>query len=259
MASSNESIAHSDVVFVDAIELSANIGADWWGRVRAQPVRVSVYLHLQPGYLDRAGLSDNVLDSIHYGHLSKVISTLVESTGASFAGPHGLARAVAKSVFRFAGSVVSQTRVVVASSKLIPLASEFVLELTTPYSPEEATRDLEKIQVSVNDLTLSTIIGVNPPEREAKQRVITNITICENSGATTPVDYPHLITTIAKNIEESAYLTLEKFVYEIVRTVCLSSEAVESATVRSEKPSALSFARVAGVQITRSRAAFLKE
>ena len=44
---------------------------------------------------------------------------------------------------------------------------------------------------------------------------------------------------------------------EIVRAACLSSDRIEAVMVRAQKPSALSFARASGVQITRRRADFL--
>ena len=55
----------------------------------------------------------------------------------------------------------------------------------------------------------------------------------------------------------SSYLTLEKFVLEVIRIVFLSSEVIDIVTVKAEKPSALAFAQAAGVQMTRSRAVFL--
>lgn len=54
----------------------------------------------------------------------------------------------------------------------------------------------------------------------------------------------------------SSYLTLEKFVMEVIRVTLFFSETVDIVTVTAEKPSALAFAQAAGVQMTRSRAAF---
>ena len=53
------------------------------------------------------------------------------------------------------------------------------------------------------------------------------------------------------------YLTLEKMVWEIARITCrLLGEQAEKVTVRAQKPSALSFARSSGVEITRKLADF---
>ncbi|KZT05253.1 uncharacterized protein LAESUDRAFT_656143 [Laetiporus sulphureus 93-53] len=247
-----------DIVFIDSIQLSANMDADWWGRVRPQPVSVSVYLHLKPAHLDRAGTSDQVTDTVHYGDLCKNIIDRVESPGAMFDGTTGLAYAVAQQAFLLSGPIATQVRIVVESSKYIPLAEEFAVEVTIPYRKNIEERDHhDKIQVSIKNLSLSTIIGVNPPEREAKQRVLTDIIIHQRLGWLSPA-YGEFIARIAEEMERSEYLTLEKFAYEIVKLVCLESGAVDSVTVRAGKPSALSFARVAGVQITRSRSSFVK-
>ncbi|KAI0944395.1 hypothetical protein AcW1_002120 [Taiwanofungus camphoratus] len=247
----------TDIVFIDSVELSANIGPDWWGRPRAQPVTVSVYLHLRQSYLDRAGETDNVRDSVHYGNLCKSITKLAEDPEARFNGPRGLARAVILVALQLAGEAATQACVVVTSSKLVPLASEFVLEMTTPAPSAQNQECLETVEVFVKQLVIPTIIGVNPPEREAKQRVITNIHVLEHSGHPNSTDYSQLVAKISKDIESSSYLTLEKFVLEIIQTACLSSEAIDAVTVRAEKPSALSFAHAAGVQITRTRSSFL--
>ncbi|KAH9948502.1 Dihydroneopterin aldolase-domain-containing protein [Amylocystis lapponica] len=249
----------ADIVFIDSIDLSANIGADWWGRDRAQPVAVSVSLHLRPSSLDTAGATDDVRASVHYGHLCKNISALVTDPTASFDGAAGLARAVTQVAFEMASTVAAQVHVGIASAKLVPLARKFVLEMTTPVLPGPAhLGGPPAVQVSVTDLVLPAIIGVNAPERIAKQRVVTSITVVEKAGSLVRVDYPALVAKLSKDIEASSFLTLEKFVLEIVRAVCYSSEAIDTVTVRAEKPSALSFAQAAGVQITRSRSAFVR-
>lgn len=58
-------------------------------------------------------------------------------------------------------------------------------------------------------------------------------------------------------MEATSYLTLEKFVMDVVRMGCLSSDALRGVTARAQKPSALTFAHSSGVEITRERSAFL--
>jgi len=57
-------------------------------------------------------------------------------------------------------------------------------------------------------------------------------------------------------MEASSYLTLEKFVMEIIRSACLEHKSVKAVTARAQKPSALSFAQSSGVEITRTPATF---
>ncbi|KAG2048315.1 hypothetical protein BDR06DRAFT_976083 [Suillus hirtellus] len=226
----------TDVVLVDTIQLTANIGADCWGRSREQPVSITVHLHLKPSFLEISGQSDNVLDSIHYGHLTKAVSAL----SASYTDVRALVHEVTQKAFALAGENVDAVRVVVGLPKQILLANDFEIEVITPRGKDSLQ---QAAKVSVKDLIIPVLIGVNPPERLAKQRVITNITFYEKAG-------------MHEEIESTAYLTLEKFVLHIVRSSCLASDAIEAVTTRSQKPSALSFAHSSGVEMTRYRDAF---
>lgn len=254
----------TDVVFVDTLRLSANIGKDWWGRSQPQPIEISVYLHLKESYLRVAAESDDVLDSVHYGHLTKSISTLIknrsESDTPGFNGADDLISAVTKKAFELAGKAAEEVQVVLDVPKLVLLASGFSVDVTTVKSEGTSGRVSSK-KVLVKDVIIPVIIGVNPPEREEKQRVVVNIVFYENTSdsdsAPVLLNYPEIVSWIVKGIEASSYLTLEKFVMQIVRSACLSSEKVHAASARAQKPSALSFARSSGVEITRKRETFL--
>ncbi|KAF9468354.1 Dihydroneopterin aldolase-domain-containing protein [Collybia nuda] len=255
MSNSRTDSSKTDVVFIDTLALTANVGPDCWGRERVQPVNISVYLHLETSYLTAAGRSDDVLDSVHYGHLSKAITGLVrDKADAPFGNVDALVKDVSEQAFLLAGLVASEVRVVIDLPKQILLAANFSIDVLTP-------RDLASTfcarKITITDLIIPVVIGVNPPEREAKQRVITNIIIVEKEGHHPTPKYPEIVSRISKDIESSSYLTLEKFVLEIVQTACLSSEVIEEVTVRAQKPSALSFAHSSGVQITRQRTAFV--
>ncbi|KAG6843808.1 hypothetical protein H0H87_000233 [Tephrocybe sp. NHM501043] len=247
------SSTQTDVVFIDTLHLAADVGVDCWGKARLQPIELSVYLHLQPSFLNTSGSSDNVLDSVHYGHLSKAISSKV--AGSSFNGVKRLVSVVNQEASTLAGVALGGVRVVVNLPKQILLADGFLIDTITPVGPSSSS--ISRI-VSVRDLILPVLIGVNPPERKAKQRVITNIVFHERpSNDQQPLlDYAAIVSDIVKGIESSSYLTLEKFVMEIVRTACLTSEDIDYVTVRSQKPSALSFAHSSGVEITRRRKDF---
>ncbi|KAG1740360.1 Dihydroneopterin aldolase-domain-containing protein [Suillus lakei] len=240
--------AATDVVLVDAVQLTATIGVDCWGRTRDQPVSITVYLHLKPSFLDAPGQSDNVTDSIHYGHLTKAISAL----SGSYTNVHVLVHEVTQKAFALAGESADAVRIVIGLKKLILLAEDFEVEVITP-SGQDSLQQAAK--VAIKGLVMPVLIGVNHPERLAKQRVVTNITFYEKSGMH-QVDYPAIIKQISEEIENTAYLTLEKFVLQIVRSACLASDAVEAVTARSQKPSALSFAHSSGVEITRYHNAF---
>jgi dihydroneopterin aldolase len=187
---------NTDVVLVDTIQLTANIGPDCWGRPREQPVSITVHLHLKPSFLDISGQSDNVVDSIHYGHLTKAISAL----SASYVDVRALVHEVTQKAFALAGENVDAVRVIIGLPKQILLANYFEVEVITPRGKDSLQ---QAARVSVKDLVIPVLIGVNPPERLAKQKVITNIIFCEKSGIH-QVDYPAII----KQISEARTLSL---------------------------------------------------
>ncbi|KDR78138.1 hypothetical protein GALMADRAFT_119053 [Galerina marginata CBS 339.88] len=258
----NDSLPEAmDVVFVDSLRVAANIGRDCWGRAREQPVELTVYLHLKESYLGAAGESDNVVDSVHYGHLTKAISNLIKSRTESdtpgFDNADDLTRAVTERAFELAGEAAAEVRVVLDVPKMILLATGLSVDVTTA----KGTLGVLSKKVLVKDIVIPVIIGVNPPEREVKQRVVVNIIFHENTSSVSgpAPNYQETVSRLSKDIEASSYLTLEKFVMQIVRSSCLSSERISAVTVRAQKPSALSFAQSSGVEITRRRESFLKQ
>lgn len=170
----------TDIVFIDTLRVECNLGEDCWGRARAQPIEVTVYLHLKQSYLQKAGMSDDVLDSVNYGHLNKEISRLIrlknECDNPSFDGPNDLISAVTEKAFALAGEAAEEVRVVLNVPKMVLLATGFLVDVTTISEPSVMV--VEK-KVFVNDIIIPVIIGVNPPERENKQRVVINLTFYE--------------------------------------------------------------------------------
>lgn len=215
----------TDIVSLAALHLAATIGPDHWHRTRPQPIQLSLQLHLAPLYLDAPGRSDDVADSVHYGHLAKAVERRV---GARAEQGYGSARALVEDVtdaaFQFAwdavgkevdadavGRVVHAVRVVLGVPKQILLTGNFEVELTTRTSDwisqsRTATGCKGSAIVRVTDLIFPVVIGVNPPERLSKQRVITDLTFFEatRSGADVDgkvegvvVDYPAIVQQIA--------------------------------------------------------------
>ncbi|PFH45854.1 hypothetical protein AMATHDRAFT_8571 [Amanita thiersii Skay4041] len=238
----------SDTVFIEKLGLSVNIGRDRWGASKAQPLFISVYLHLTPnGYLTRAGESDDVRDSIHYGHLTKAVTRLVEER-KEFNGIGPLVDAVAQAAFNMAGSSLGEVRIVVELPKMVLLAQGgMIVETTIGQGMGKRTK------VYVKDMGFNVIVGVNEPERETKQRVVVNLEVVERENTESKVDYSEVVKRLAKDIEHMEYLTLEKMVWEITRAACLllGEQVVETVTVRVQKLSALSFAQSSGVEMTR--------
>jgi len=194
----------TDIVSLSALHSSATIGPDHWHRTRPQPVQLSLHLHLVPFHLDASGRSDDVADSLHYGHLAKAVERRVGARAEQgYASARALLNDVTDAAFDFArgavgkdagadaaGGVVHAVRVVLSLPKQILLAGGFEVELTThasewtPRSESESgsgadTSPKAGAIVRVVNLILPVLIGVNPPERLAKQRVVTDLTFFE--------------------------------------------------------------------------------
>jgi len=188
----------TDIVFVDTLHSSATIGPDCWGRIRAQPINVSIYLHLEQSYLDISGQTDNVLDTVNYGRLTKVISTLLD-TPRSEDDPYSidsLILAIGKQAFELSDADgVEEVRIVLGIPKMILLAVNFSIEATVSRMDPSV---LTSKRVLVHDLVVPVVIGVNGHERRERQRVVVNIIFYEGVGPKSPVDYQKLIRDLFK-------------------------------------------------------------
>ncbi|KAJ3534583.1 hypothetical protein NMY22_g6863 [Coprinellus aureogranulatus] len=188
-------------------------------------------------------------------------------------GVEGLVRDVAEEAFDLGGECVRTVRVVVRLPKLVLLADSFTVDITlsSDYTPEsrerlssaqesvtgrtrEGKRKVVKKEVRVEGIVVPVVIGVNPPERLAKQRVVTDLVFYEREDCGLGhVGYRKVVDSLVKDIEASSYLSLEKFVHELARKTFQEEERIEAVRVRARKPSALGFADFSGVEVTRRR------
>jgi dihydroneopterin aldolase/2-amino-4-hydroxy-6-hydroxymethyldihydropteridine diphosphokinase/dihydropteroate synthase len=111
--------------------------------------------------------------------------------------------------------------------------------------------------IFIKDLSLSCIIGVNSFEKIEKQRIIINISLLFkpeliDSKVAIPVknNYRTVASRVSLFIENSRYQTLEMMAHDLCQLILLQCK-VQKVTVRLEKPSAVMFAKTAGVEITR--------
>jgi dihydroneopterin aldolase len=196
----------SDVVFVDSLHVSANIGPDCWDRNRAQPIDLGVYLLLKESFLDRAGASDNILDSIDYSTLTKKISNFIKAKSESetpFSGSDELIKAVSERAFDLAGEAAAGVRVTMGAPKLILLAAGFSVDIITVLNDQSKSVVIASKRVLIKDLVLPVIIGVNPAERKSKQRVKVNLifhekTSSSSSASSTVVNYQQVVAQLCR-------------------------------------------------------------
>lgn len=116
-------------------------------------------------------------------------------------------------------------------------------------------KDLDRI--FIEDLKIPCLIGINEDERLAKQEIIINILLevdvrkaCVSDDIHDTVDYKKLKEKIVDHIKDSAYFLIEKLA-AVIAEICLSDKRVKKATVKIDKPHALSYAKTVGVEMTR--------
>ena len=187
----------TDIISIDRLGLSAIVGLDCWGRRRAQPIVISVYLHLTPdGFLSRAGKSDSITDTIDYGSLTKTVAQYVENKENGFEDVfedvRHLIDGVVERVFEAAGQNGKEVRVVVELPKLVPLADGgMAVEVNATRGAQSTAQ-----KVYVKDLVLSVVIGVKDPERNEKQRVVVNLEVSEQENVTID-NYQNIVRRIS--------------------------------------------------------------
>jgi len=114
-------------------------------------------------------------------------------------------------------------------------------------------------QITIRDLHLRTIIGINEEERRNRQDVLINILMdvdMRRAGASDDIDdavnYRTITKRIIQMVENSRFYLVERMAAEIA-AICLDDPRVERVRVTVEKPGALRFARSVGVTIERGR------
>ena len=171
---------NSDSISLYSLALAPNIGLDHWGRRRPQPVLLTLHART---CLAPAGCSDNVADSIHYGHLSQAMFDLQAAT-KTFPSLINFAEAAADAALspQFAADEV---HVLAEAPKLLLQAHSLAVELV------KSLDHPPQLSVHIKELSLHTIIGVNTPERHHKQLVVTTISFLDPKSSTLGYIFPH--------------------------------------------------------------------
>ena len=127
------------------------------------------------------------------------------------------------------------------------------------------TPDAEGDRISIRDLEVTCVIGVNPEERTGKQPLILGVelfTDLSTAGISDSIedtiDYAELTDRIAGYVERSSWLLIEKLAEEVAR-ICLSLEAAQGVTVTVEKPGALKRPGKVSVRIYRKKVERIEE
>lgn len=244
-----------DVVSIRALTLTTRIGNDIWYRNRPQPVIISLGLYTN---ISKSGAADDVGASIHYGNLTKAASTHITDSACDHLVE--FVNSLAGCCF-LKGGAEEKIKIVAELPEALTMAEGVGIEAYRQRYPQDSGRGGEVDQIPgfgdgifIRNLRVACIIGVNEPERKEKQVVVVNLRLWD-IDAKLAVGYRKLVQAVTEYIESSSFLTIEAMITSVCRVICVD-HGVSKVTARIEKPSALTFAKGAAVEITRTKEQF---
>lgn len=115
------------------------------------------------------------------------------------------------------------------------------------------------VKITIENLRLRTIIGINDWERETRQDVVINVELELGAGRVftrdaidETVDYKQLNKRIIEEVERSSFFLIEKLGDHLL-TVIMEDPRVRRARVRVAKPGALRFTDSVSVECSAER------
>lgn len=118
---------------------------------------------------------------------------------------------------------------------------------------------MQQDTITITDLVVSGIIGINPDERVNAQDILVNATLWVDTRPAAisddiahAVNYRTITKAIITHIEDGEPMLVERLVQEVA-DICLADERVDRVKVTIEKPGALRHARSVGITVMRSR------
>ncbi|KDN40602.1 Dihydropteroate synthase [Tilletiaria anomala UBC 951] len=262
-----------DLIVLSQLEVRMHVGVDNWERASPQPVLIDAYVHTD---VCKAGKSDHLPHSIHYGILTKELEK--HCSNSRYRSLEALADGLAKVCLFICHAPrvtlrVQKPRCLLhahsAGVEVVRTADDFVngdgtsvdsaaLDLATSSSAGSASRPstaLSQLRLSprskwvvhdkvfVRDLIVNTIVGVNPWERFDKQNIKLNLTIFSGSErlrqAAAAVPGQEASTHASKTRD---IVSRPHNYRTIVRSI---SEYVEASSYKTVESLATSIARVA--------------
>jgi FolB domain-containing protein len=115
------------------------------------------------------------------------------------------------------------------------------------------------VKITIENLRLRTIIGINDWERDTEQDVVVNVelelergTVFARDTIDETVDYKQLNKRIIDEVEQSSFFLIEKLCDHLLVLV-MEDHRVERARVRVAKPGALRFTESVSVECSAER------
>lgn len=239
-----------DTISVRALEVRITAGLDGWGRAIPQPVRIDAVLRTD---VEKAGHSDHLPYSLNYGEVYRALERHCREHAYKDVGQ--LAHALA-------GVCVQECRAPWAEVSVRLPRALLQARYATMHVARDA-RDFPQVdpahaacdRLEIEALEVFAILGVNPWERESKQRLLIHLGIAHGLGAEEQPQYEAMVRAVTAFVEASSYQTVESLATHIARVIIVEHGAAQVA-VRVEKPSAIVYAECASVEVVRDRAFF---
>lgn len=234
-----------DEIIVDNLVVRNIIGVDSWERHKRQPVHISITVYCN---VNDAGSEDLLSKSTNYGTLCKAVTVFSETS--AYKSVEALATGISRMCFET--FPISRIKVRVEKTKALLRAESAGVEII-----RSKENDFTDDYIFIKNLQAVTIIGVNAWERDEKQKVLVSIKVFpmidfESMGdhVSSLHNYRTIARLVSEHVDASCYKTVEALATSIAQ-LCVTKCHVQKIGVRVEKPSALLFAKCAGVEITR--------
>ena len=210
---------NGDFLVLDGLQLSAINGVDGWERSKMQPLVLSLKLGLDIGSNDQIDLN--------YSTVAKEVAAF--TSNSQYKSMEQLATSIADLCLQ----KTKWVQVRLEKPKALLHADAAGILIRRPRNNHEPD------QLYISNFQVNAIIGINPWERETKQKIILNLNLFDMEEA---FSYRTIARVLDEYIQKSSFKTVEALVSEVAR-VAVEECGVRKITVKLEKPSALLFAK----------------
>lgn len=185
---------YRDLVCIDNLHISANIGPDRWKKSRPQPLVLSISFQAD---LSTAGAQDDLTGSVNYGTLAKTIRNEIHSDESRiFPGLEALAEEVSRVALSFAPESAEVTVSITAPKFLLhdAVSKLDIIRCAPPLAQRKG------LKWCINHWKFYIIIGMNPEERKERQLLFSDLQcFFENeTSSDMKIDIPSIINRVAE-------------------------------------------------------------
>ncbi|EOR01587.1 Folic acid synthesis protein fol1 [Wallemia ichthyophaga EXF-994] len=218
-----------DVISINKLNVTSTVGFDRFKNTNAEPLVVDIQCS--------TSVQNDLDKSINYASLTNSIN---QACSGTYSNLNSLATAISRATFSYQG---------VEALNLKLSKCKGLLKGVVQYEQVQDAGCAFNDTYHVSGIDVDTIIGIHPWERQFKQKVVLDVSV-------PGTDYSHillLIENLINFLQNSSYHVLEHLALDAAKLAVVQL-AHPSITIKAAKPSALTFADSASVQVTRTAA-----